>query len=213
MSWDPQAATPASAQKEESTEPEQEQQQQNHQHMQPTAIQGVLAEQVWPVGTMNFIPRRCYGTWVMVQPPWADICITSIKCIAVKAACSEINARWYMIAEESVEQMVFNNCSPKMGILVGRLTWKISVSILENTLCIIYCLRIAGLIMINPEAYSHNAPCTANKVIKLIWIMLQLLQNVLPVLWGGSNKLRELSIPSNHICQGCCIQKEHIPLE
>lgn len=97
MSWGPEAPTPALAQKEESTEPEHKQQQQHCQHMQPTAIKEVLAEQVWPVGTINFMPRRCHGlgcgTWVMVQFPWAGICITSINYIAVKAAFSEIIAR------------------------------------------------------------------------------------------------------------------------
>lgn len=61
-----------------------------------------------------------------------------------------------MISEECVEYMVFSDCSPEMGILVGRLTWKVfSVLILENTLCVIYCLHIAGMLMINPEN-SHN---------------------------------------------------------
>lgn len=74
-----------------------------------------------------------------------------------------------MIAEESPEHMVFNDCSPEMGILVGRLTWKVSSILnLENTLCIIYCLHISSMIMMNPEGHSHNAPCTANEVTKLI---------------------------------------------
>lgn len=75
-----------------------------------------------------------------------------------------------MIAEESVEHTIFSDCSPEMGIFVGKLTWKIIlILILENTLCIIYCLHISVMIMmINPEAHSHNAPCTANKVTKLI---------------------------------------------
>lgn len=75
-----------------------------------------------------------------------------------------------MIAEESLEHMVFNACSPEMGILVGKLTWKVfSILILENTLCIIHCLCISVMIMmIKPKAHSHNAPCTANKATKLI---------------------------------------------
>lgn len=60
-SWGPEAAAPALAQK-ESTEPEHEQkeQQQHCQHMQPTSTE-ILAEQVWPVGTRNFMPRRYHG--------------------------------------------------------------------------------------------------------------------------------------------------------
>lgn len=61
MSWGPEVATLALAQKEESAEPEHEQQQQPCQHMQPTTIKEVLAEQVWPVGTINFMPRRYHG--------------------------------------------------------------------------------------------------------------------------------------------------------
>lgn len=74
-----------------------------------------------------------------------------------------------MIAKESVEHMVFSDCFPEMGIPVGRLPWKVfSILLLENTLCIIYCLHISGMIMIIPGAHSHNALCTANKVTKLI---------------------------------------------
>ncbi|KAJ7398356.1 hypothetical protein BTVI_126047 [Pitangus sulphuratus] len=37
----------------------------------------VLAEHIWPVGTINFMPRRGHGlvfeTWEMVQSPWGDL--------------------------------------------------------------------------------------------------------------------------------------------
>lgn len=85
MTWDPEAATPALA-TEGRTDTEHQQQ-----HCQPAAIKEVLAEQVWPIGTTNFMLGRCqglgYGTWVVVQSPG------QVPLLTVKVACSEINAK------------------------------------------------------------------------------------------------------------------------
>lgn len=49
-----------------------------------------------------------------------------------------------MIAEESVEHMVFSDCYPEMGVPVGRLTWKVfSILILENIAVFIVCVFLA----------------------------------------------------------------------
>lgn len=56
---------------------------------------------------------------------------------------------------------------------------------------LLVCLHISGMIMVDSEARSYNAPCTVNKIPKLIQVMLQLLQNSIPVFWEASNNLRE----------------------